>query len=1139
MFSFNLDTGAWSVIPQHNRSDDHTEEITSICNIELLGLFVTTSCDSTIRIWDVYNCLIREIQFHEPLECLCISNPRGDLLIGIQNRIDIIKFNLYLPPGYIKAVEAMTITDQLPEPPIQFDEKFDFLMNYMAQKRSHYSNGIDSFGSGSRILETFGKLNFMGAMQPVIKYKEQMMIKIEQEKIARLPKNTEDLIYLPIMEKLRVIMERRQKMIGMMRKQAEKEYREMEKKHNMLHQEFETFLKYKPYMGALFPVQEEIPDSTPVFDELPNYVFHEIEDYIPPDPLALVAAEEEVPEIKKPEVVKGVDEFRVIEATDDPILPFVDPKSPDPVEEPVAVPEEIAIIDPVITDAEPAVAEVASQPQVAAVEEQKKGIILPPPKPKDDSPKLYIAPDGEIPNSVMGKTVKNWKALHAWNNMVTVSLFKKGRTKGDIIGESKEKQANSETYKAKLKKMMDEKAKREEEERRKREEEAGNIMPEEEVVIEEKPPLNDEDDDDDPYSPKSKGRNFLKSLKPMEILRYPKLIDRAVGYSWFPVDEILHEKTADDSETGLRRLKVENNADVLFPMVMDCFKTLTMSKERKEAIQYATWILEEYGIRDTTVMARTYMRYLQNAIFMKIDNEHEIETLAPSATSMHRGSLARASISPGSGSLLAKPDANALSPGSKSISSTVLPAATQDLFQNVNGTECRNLIMSFLKKTLKTYLMTATTDFELSSKLKNLNENGYEDRSPKKKDDDVDDSLDPTKLAPTSRRKGFIQPMTSADNGPEKKKSGPLIYTSTPVLSELLTIEQVEPLLRDPIAILQNPNLKDFVTSMLFYARYNERRMVKEATDKSFKLEQELRALEEARLKREHDAKLAEFLKSKEAERLRKLEERKAKMLALRNRGRGGGDLPTIKKGGIRDHLFTGCTHQSKCHPSRETLDGPLPKFPPLPTGFTTSMALHLATMNKSMPVENVELNPFETPTTQQSSRSAPVSRPQSQLNRIRPISSIEPLFNRGYENALETDEAAQEYLHTAHLWEGDPQTQDSFRQVEMELAYIRGGGELDVSASVARIPSAGMTNNRIAQSAWSPVSGNKRSAGGTVKTNRKYFILDLEEDIEKHKISGKKSKITEPKKSKWKKEKKKQKKELEIATFPSPTLNQ
>ncbi|KAI9351981.1 hypothetical protein BDR26DRAFT_850159 [Obelidium mucronatum] len=1198
MFSFNLETGAWQPIPTHNRSDDHTEEITSICNIELLGLFVTASRDSTIRIWDVYNSLTREIKFHEPLECLCVSNPRGDLLIGIQNRIDMIKFNLYLPPGYIKAIEAMTIPDEYPESPIQFDEKFDFLMNYMAQRRCHYTSGIDAFGSGSKTFENFAKLNFIGAIQPVVKYKEQIMQKIEQQKLARLvPLNTEDAMYLPIMEKLKTIMERRQKMIGMMKKQAERDYKEMEKKHNLLHQEFETFLRYKPYMGALYPMmeeKEEPPATTPEPELLPDYTIHEIEDYIPPDPLALVAAEEESPppEQEVKQLLKGIDEFHVIESPDDPILAYMDPRSPIPVEEPIAVPEEIAVAETVITENVADSTEPQNAPPVAAdstVEPSKKEMLLPPPKQKDDSPKIYIAPDGEIPNSVLGKTVKNWKALHAWNNMVSVSLFKKGRTKGDGAGGNKDKQNTSEIYKAKLKKMMEEKEKREEEERRKREAEAGFTVPDEEVVVvEDKGPLNDEDEDEDDGFSKSKPRNLMKPLKPMEILRYPKLIDRAVGYSWFPVDEVLHQKTADDSETGLRRLKVENNADVIFPIVMDCFKTLTTSKERKEAIQYATWILEEYGIRDTTSMARTFMRYLQNTIFMKIDNEHEIELIhlllesctlfaqaqseymptllmlllhdnqtirdkakaaigsigakeiltahimkkltecynkalapPPPSPSTHRQSV----ITHGSSTLLM---ATPLTPSNKSISHAFLPAATQDLFQNAAGADCRNAITALLRKTLKHYLMTATTDFELTSKLKGLNDHGYEDRAAaRRKDDDVDDTLDPQKLAPMGRRKGFIQPQTFTDNG-EKKKSGPLIYTSTPVLSELLTVEQVEPVMGDPIAILQNPSLKDFVTAMLFYARYNERRMVKEATDKSFKLEQELRMLEEARLKREHDAKLADFLKTKERERLRKLEERKAKMLALRNRARGGGDLPRIKKGGLREHLFTGCTHQSRCHPSRETLDGPLPKFPPLPTGFTTSMALHLATMNKSMPVENVQLAPFDSSSQldiQTQSSPLPFSRPWSQLNRKPPTSSIQTdklYSNSHYDSRIATEEAVQ-YLQTPHLWEGD-QMQDGLRQVARELDYIRNGDLEANLVSQSRAPSGAPYRKMGAQeNAWTGAQ-SKRRIDESVKTSRKYFILDLEEDIEKHKISGMKSKPGSSDQSLRKKTKKKKK---------------
>ncbi|KAI8837600.1 hypothetical protein BC829DRAFT_421443 [Chytridium lagenaria] len=92
------------------------------------GIICQSSRDSTIRVWDTYNSLRNPVSraFGEPL---CCQFSR-DLLLGIQNRIDIIRYSLYLPPGYIKTVELTSRKEKSPEPPISFNEGFNFKENY-------------------------------------------------------------------------------------------------------------------------------------------------------------------------------------------------------------------------------------------------------------------------------------------------------------------------------------------------------------------------------------------------------------------------------------------------------------------------------------------------------------------------------------------------------------------------------------------------------------------------------------------------------------------------------------------------------------------------------------------------------------------------------------------------------------------------------------------------------------------------------------------------------------------------------------------------------------------------------------------------------------------------------------------------
>lgn len=104
MLEFNLDDRTVKHIQNHDKALDHTEAITGICSISGSGAadFASIGNDSTLRIWNHKNKLIRlhlrlsnsrEIQFQEKLNALAIGNDRGDILVAIQNRIDLVKYS--------------------------------------------------------------------------------------------------------------------------------------------------------------------------------------------------------------------------------------------------------------------------------------------------------------------------------------------------------------------------------------------------------------------------------------------------------------------------------------------------------------------------------------------------------------------------------------------------------------------------------------------------------------------------------------------------------------------------------------------------------------------------------------------------------------------------------------------------------------------------------------------------------------------------------------------------------------------------------------------------------------------------------------------------------------------------------------
>ncbi|KAI8618744.1 hypothetical protein BC830DRAFT_1107285 [Chytriomyces sp. MP71] len=980
MFGFNLNNHTWYAIPAHNRSDDHVDQVTSVCSIEHLGLFVTTSHDTTIRIWDMFNALLREIKFHDPLECLCVCSRRGDLLIAIQNRIDIIKYNLYLPPGYIKSSEALILPDEHTESPIQFDEKFDFLSNYLAHRRSNYRFDADIFSSGSKLLENFKKINFTGAKWKIQKDSDRRSnMKVVMSK--------EDEAYLPIMSKLKTIMERRQKMIELMKQHAELEFKEVQRRQNLIHEEFESFIKYKPYMGTLLPNEP----VNPIEIESPVHLVESIDDFIPLDPLSLLNSRQEEA-LKERPIYKADDEIKLVEFTEPPIIPLLDPRSPDPVEPSVLATEDINVNDPVIRDLEVGAEPTTALEPEAQTESVGDSRIIVRPEPKQAAaPRLKVAPDGEIPNSVVKTTVKNWKAIHAWNNIVETSLFKRGRQKGDDIAVNKDKEKRSEIYKARLKKMMEDQAARELEEQRKKKEAEGTMIVVAEEEAEGEKAANDDDDEDIEALRKMKPQ--FKVLKAPELAKYPRLIDKAIQYSWFPIDDILHPKDSTEAEGVLRRIKVDVNSEALFPIAMECFRTLKGIKERKEAADYAGWIVEEFGIRDTVSMVRTFMRYMQNSVYFKLTSDHEIELLVrimdlcvnfgqtqvdlivtllmmmahenemireaakTSLETLHADKIltphvikkvtefyAKAlplhladqklksrhgistprSTSAGMRAGSAGFRAGSAGPRAGSGKQNGVPNSTGPVPtavpQSPAATEYRNLVMGFLRKILKNYLMMATTDLEALNKLKELNDSGFE---AKKREDD-DDYVEPVKVINRGRRRGMQIFEPEVESAPVKKRTGQLVYTSTPAINELMAISEVEPLTRGAVLTLQNPNLKDFITALLQYAKYNERRHEKEIADKNHRAEMEALVLEEARLKKEKEEKLKEYLKRKEQMKNQRNQERRMRLLELREKTMQPVDdeFPKIKrKGGLRENLFTGHTHTSKCHPSREGLN--------------------------------------------------------------------------------------------------------------------------------------------------------------------------------------------------------------------------
>ena len=193
--------------------------------------------------------------------------------------------------------------------------------------------------------------------------------------------------------------------------------------------------------------------------------------------------------------------------------------------------------------------------------------------------------------------------------------------------------------------------------------------------------------------------------------------------------------------------------------------------------------------------------------------------------------------------------------------------------------------------------------------------------------------------------------------------------------------------------ILKNPSNQDYAKTINFYGIQTEKViLMREKEKEAIKL----KALEEAKkaeIERLKQLKLAEARANKEKERQAaealkqaKLDQIKAKMQQNQEKRNQKRTPIQVKRDRFPDidltkrqrypirKSFCGPTSISKCHPSREQLNGAycrkkyhlfliiIGSFPKLESGpkASTSLSLHYATFNKSIAIDHVTINPFK-----------------------------------------------------------------------------------------------------------------------------------------------------------------------------------
>lgn len=124
-FSVQVENIASVQLLEHQEEDEHTNNVTSLTACPCLKIFVSSSKDGTIKVWNTENQLMSDINFGVPLSSVGFANAKGDLLVGLQLQISIIHAVDYLPKQYWDISNNSTQWDYK-ERPISFDPHLEF-----------------------------------------------------------------------------------------------------------------------------------------------------------------------------------------------------------------------------------------------------------------------------------------------------------------------------------------------------------------------------------------------------------------------------------------------------------------------------------------------------------------------------------------------------------------------------------------------------------------------------------------------------------------------------------------------------------------------------------------------------------------------------------------------------------------------------------------------------------------------------------------------------------------------------------------------------------------------------------------------------------------------------------------------------
>lgn len=110
------------VIRAHPKVDDHNGAITSLVFLPKQEVFVSSSADGLIKVWQCEeNILLRELQFAEPVLGLTRANGRGDVLVAFGSRVEFISAHALLPSALARFAIKDESSAKEPEQPLPIE----------------------------------------------------------------------------------------------------------------------------------------------------------------------------------------------------------------------------------------------------------------------------------------------------------------------------------------------------------------------------------------------------------------------------------------------------------------------------------------------------------------------------------------------------------------------------------------------------------------------------------------------------------------------------------------------------------------------------------------------------------------------------------------------------------------------------------------------------------------------------------------------------------------------------------------------------------------------------------------------------------------------------------------------------------